>query len=96
LDVQRIFNVVDKRVTMPIKKRLKMSIPHLVPEWCLGEKCSMCKKPASHKVYQDSDEAVTKHEFDGKTVEVPHHPLTAYVCCRCFRKIMGPIVWCGK
>lgn len=74
-----------------------MSRPnHKVLPNCNGEKCSMCGVDATHKVYQDEEEAVSEMELDGVSYVVPHHPLTAYVCCVCFRKIMGPVVMCTK
>lgn len=64
--------------------------PHFVSASCGGVSCHICqdegkKVPSSHKVGE----------------EIPHddpfqarHNLTAYVCCACFRKIMGKAVPC--
>jgi hypothetical protein len=80
---------------MAIQKKLKMTIPHLIDPSYVGEKCSMCKRPASHKVEQCADEAVSRIMVEGKEIVLPHHPLTNWVCCRCFKKIMGWIVKCA-
>lgn len=48
---------------------------------CEGEHCRVCGSPAEHKV----EEAMMPDE------PIPHrHPLTAYICHKHFREIMGP------
>jgi hypothetical protein len=47
---------------------------------CKGERCSVCGKPAEHKI----EEAVL---FDDPFPA--RHPLTAYVCHEHFRLLMG-------
>lgn len=71
-------------------------VPHLVGRNHIGMTCHMCgESQTGHKVYEDQDEAVIVYEHNGKPINIPRHPLTAYVCCQCFRHIMGPIVPCG-
>jgi len=52
--------------------------------WAEGEHCSMCGAPAMHKVEEEG-------------ARPQRHPFTAYVCCACFARIMGPVAadWCG-
>ena len=71
-------------------------VGHLCLLSCAGQKCGMCPETATHKVGQDEDEAVAVFVHEGKELRIPHHPLTQYVCCKCFRTIMGMIVQCGK
>lgn len=47
---------------------------------CDGERCSVCKSPAEHKV----EEVV---QFDDPLPE--RHPLTGYLCHPCFVAVMG-------
>ena len=56
---------------------------HHVSVCCADERCR-CGLPATHKV--------SEKIFD----DDPHqrHPFTAYVCCGCFRSIMGDSVFC--
>lgn len=59
---------------------------HHVSTRCKGEACS-CGAPASHKVGEEiphDDPCPTRHNF------------TAYVCCACFRRLLGPAVMCPK
>jgi len=44
----------------------------------------MCNAPAMHKVEEEG-------------ARPQRHPFTAYVCCACFARIMGPVAadWCG-
>lgn len=58
---------------------------HFVSKCCKGEKCNMCGSPATHKVGEEV--------FDDDPRN-PGHNLTAYVCCKHFKKIMGPAVKC--
>ncbi len=48
---------------------------------CMGEKCGLCCAPAEHKVEETifMDDPMPQR-----------HPLTSYVCHRCFKLIMGP------
>ena len=64
-----------------------MDIPggHFVPRTCVGETCR-CGEPATHKVAEEID------WYD--QMRNQRHPFTAYVCCRCFRQIMGDAVAC--
>ncbi len=58
-------------------------IDRFVSKSCLGEKCSMCSKPAEHKV----EETIFWDD--------PHqnrHPYTNYVCHDHFKQIMGSAV----
>ena len=63
---------------------------HHVSASCTGELCNLCahageKQAATHKVGEEI-------AFDDPGPM--RHNLTAYVCCACFRKIMGPAVPC--
>ena len=58
---------------------------HFVSASCRGEKCSICKSPATHKVGE---------EIMSDDPNPIRHNLTAYVCCEHFRLIMGPAVPC--
>ena len=52
----------------------------------LGEDCTICHRQAEHKVAEeimDDDPNPIRHGF------------SAYLCCRCFRLVMGPAVGCG-
>lgn len=63
---------------------------HFVSASCRGEHCSMCSEPATHKVGEE-----IPHDSPCKGMR---HNWTAYVCCACFGKIMGPTVqqWCSE
>ena len=70
------------------------NIGHFVSKSCAGELCSVCyhkgmSVPASHKVGEEipSDEPTV--------LGMGRHNLTAYVCCPCFRLIVGPAAPCG-
>lgn len=69
---------------------------HMVLLSCAGQSCGMCNSPSTHKVGQDEDEAVAVYVDNGKELVIPHHPFTQYVCCKCFKQIMGWAVQCGK
>jgi len=58
---------------------------HFVSASCLGEYCSICKIPATHKVGE---------EIMSDDPNPVRHNLTAYVCCEHFRLIMGLAVSC--
>lgn len=53
---------------------------HFISACCRGELCRQCKKPATHKVGEE-------HFLDDPRPVM--HRLTAYLCCACFRSIMG-------
>ncbi len=55
-------------------------MPHFVSASCRGEKCQICKAPATHKVGEEI--------FDDDPNQVRHN-LTAYVCCKCLGMIFG-------
>lgn len=52
---------------------------------CVGETCSQCANPATHKVEE------TIFEDDPHPIR---HPLTAYLCCFHFSSVMGPTAPC--
>lgn len=58
-------------------------VTHIVPDYTIGEKCSSCGKPASHKVAEEA-----RMVFD-KPGQVVRHPFTTYLCCHCFSALMG-------
>ena len=61
-------------------------MPHFVSMFCRSEKCSICKKPATHKVAEEM------------SYDDPHplrYSLSAYVCCEHFCQIMGKSVMCS-
>lgn len=61
---------------------------HFISTRCKGERCRMCREPATHKIGEeipsDDPNGPFRHEF------------TAYICCKCFFMIMGPAVFCQK
>lgn len=61
---------------------------HRVSKSCIGERCSMCGSPASHKVGEEVPHDLPEYNL--------RHNWTAYVCCTCFGRILGPTVqeWC--
>jgi hypothetical protein len=64
---------------------LPMSEPAKTTPWrsecCEGETCGLCAAPAAAKV----EEVIFADD------PVPNrHPLTSYICGRCFRNLMGP------
>lgn len=65
---------------------MSMQVKHFVSASCAGEKCTMCGKDATHKV----GEEIPWDDLLGSM----RHNFTAYVCCDCFRLIMGPAVVC--
>jgi len=68
---------------------------HHVLESSVGVKCT-CGKPASHKVEEVLDfDSLPLIEDD--ILAATRHPLTVYLCCQCFSKLMGdPFDWCGN
>lgn len=61
---------------------------HFVSASCKGRNCDICGDPSTHKVGEEimhDDPCQNRHNY------------TAYVCCDCFRMIMGAAVMCpGK
>jgi hypothetical protein len=68
---------------------------HFVSRSCGGERCS-CGAAATHKIGEEipSDEPRERDWIDGLQFVRERHNFTAYVCCACFRRIMGPAVFC--
>jgi len=68
---------------------------HHVLESSIGEKCT-CGKQASHKVEEVLDFGSFSIIEDVVNAGV-RHPLTTYLCCDCFSKLMGSLAlkWCG-
>lgn len=60
-------------------------VPHFVSGSCKGEFCRICNAPASHKVGE---------EIAWDDPNKIRHNLTAYVCCKHFKEIMGPFAPC--
>lgn len=60
---------------------------HFISSSCEGERCSMCDKPATHKVGE---------EIMWDDPNKMRHNLTAYVCCDHFRAILGPAGACPE
>lgn len=73
---------------------------HRISECCVGVWCRICRKPATHKVGEELFEDVDFAEItfdDGTKIRAPkRHPFTAYLCCPCFRQVMGPAVFCPE
>jgi hypothetical protein len=61
-----------------------MKSRHIVPDFTIGERCTVCGEPAKHKV-----EDVIEH--------ANFHPYTQYLCCVHFSILMGnsAAVTCG-
>lgn len=57
---------------------------HTISRCCKGETCR-CGQPATHKVEENI--------FEDDPFPM-RHPFTAYVCCECFGRIMGPASRC--
>lgn len=58
---------------------------HFISSSCVGERCSLCGAPATHKVGEEipwDDPNQIRHNF------------TAYVCCEHFTQIMGKATGC--
>ena len=53
---------------------------HFISKTCEGQKCGWCYIDATHKVGE---------EIPRDDPQDARHNYTAYVCCRCFRKIFG-------
>ena len=60
--------------------------PHSAISSASGKLCNMCPEPASHKVEEVTGEAITYFK----------RPFTAYLCCKCFGRVMGAVAvtWC--
>lgn len=58
---------------------------HFVSRTSAGEACRICGGQAAHKV----GEEIPPDDPRGH-----RHNLTAYVCCQCFRMVLGPRVSC--
>lgn len=58
---------------------------HFVSKSSVGEACRVCSAPATHKLGEEippDDPWQNRHNF------------TAYVCCGCFKMVLGPRVSC--
>lgn len=51
-----------------------------------GDEVCSCGAPATHKIGE---------EIPGDDPMPDRHNLTAYVCCRCFTRLLGPATGCG-
>jgi len=74
-----------------------LKIRHFVSANCTGEMCG-CGNFASHKIGEEipSDHPMNKvvkgpGGISRDPMAMPRHNLTAYVCCRCFVRLMGPV-----
>jgi hypothetical protein len=70
-------------------------VKHWVSKTCEGENCSLCGRPASHKVGEEiahdalGIEAVLAQDAGDYYQIAGRHNLTAYICCRHFAALMG-------
>lgn len=60
---------------------------HFVSKSCGGERCSVCKEPATHKLGEE-----IPYDEPGPF----RHNLTAYVCCAHFTMVVGAVYPCPK
>ena len=60
---------------------------HYVSKSCGGETCSVCDKPATHKLGE---------EIMWDDPNPARHNLTAYVCCEHWTMILGPLTGCDR
>jgi hypothetical protein len=70
---------------------------HFVSRSCGGHTCR-CGNPATHKVGEEipwDDPASTTEAAKRGLLGQQRHNFTAYVCCTCFRNIMGDAVFCS-
>jgi hypothetical protein len=69
---------------------------HERPPWTVGEHCTMCGADAMHKVEEDREATLDSTPGLVGRYHI-RHPFTAYVCCACFGRIMGPlaVAWCS-
>lgn len=58
---------------------------HHISASCAGRHCTICRAPATHKLGEEimSDDPMPYR-----------HNLTAYVCCACFTRTLGPATGC--
>ena len=68
------------------------SCPHFVSASCQGEKCNVCAQ-LEIPILRDATHKVGEEILFDDPQQIRHN-LTAYVCCSCFRNIMGPAVPC--
>jgi hypothetical protein len=66
---------------------------HFVSASCTGETCR-CGRPATHKVGEEIPSDEPRDLIPGTAFMVQRHNFTAYVCCRCMRRIFGDAVFC--
>ena len=59
-------------------------IDHTIDASAQEHKCQMCEQCATHKISEAIDSTADRH------------PFTAFVCCKHFGKIFGPVakMWC--
>lgn len=62
-----------------------MAAEHHVSASCEGEFCTVCRDPATHKL---GEEIMHDDPLQNR------HNLTAYVCCQCFSRVLGPATGC--
>ena len=62
---------------------------HFISVSAKGEECGLCQSPAAHKIGEEIP-------YDTPLWKKNRHNFTTYVCCDCFRKIMGEMVFCRK
>ena len=68
------------------------TINHFVSMYCNGEKCKICKADATHKLEETIFDDEPNPQINGFSMR--RHHFTVYVCCNCFRIIMGKGVLC--
>jgi hypothetical protein len=71
---------------------------HFVSKSCGGHRCR-CGNPATHKVGEEipwDDPAHAREAAKRGLLGQQRHNFTAYVCCECFRNIMGDAVFCPR
>ena len=59
-----------------------------------GGPCSMCGERATHKVGEEIPPDDPSNRVVLGSISHQRHNLTAYVCCRCFTRILGPATGC--
>jgi hypothetical protein len=71
------------RATPATSVRLQDAFAHSPYPYAQGEKCRVCKDPATHKI--------------GEYTTQQRHEFTAYLCCEHFGAIMGRVArhWCA-
>ena len=62
-------------------------IMHYISEYNKGT-CSLCGDKSTHKIGEEIPE--------DDPAQQQRHNFTNWVCCDCFRNIMGPAVFCPK